>query len=162
MSRKCIKLSLAVVVLVLGLATDQPSTVSVGGKFVDILGGKGSWYPVVAEARQGDTLAVLDSSDPLGWLQVRYDAVQPGAQGYVFKDSLTAQNDAPVVANIGPPGSTEATAAAAARGWDVVQWSSDYQYTTAGLDSMKATQNRVASRVESFEASGHVGVGHAN
>jgi hypothetical protein len=150
---------LAAVTVVAALAAcawAADEVVTVQRNRVDVLKGKGSMYlPPLATAHKQDTLKVLDHEGR--WLKVDYN----GVQGYVLAASLTS----PDVGTTAAPGSTaggstEATAAAAAKGWNSNTWADSHSYNLTGIQTMIATRDRLKSdpdRFAKFKTDGSVG-----
>ena len=127
--------------------------VTVNRNRVDILKGKGSIFlPPITTVTQGTELTVLDHEGR--WLHVSYN----GTEGYVLVAALNGEAEAASGESSG--GSNEATAAAAAKGWDSNTFARHHGYSKRGLEIMMATRARLAAnpeRFEQFKERGHVG-----
>jgi len=154
MKKRAMWAAAAVALLASAVLAEQ---VVVKRNLVDILRGKGSlYYPPLKTVKSGESLEVLGHEGR--WLKVRSGDVE----GYVLEASLTGQA---VGQTAGPgataAGSTEATSAAAAKGWDANQWAHSRGKSLDGLNTMVETRQRLASdprRFEQFKSDGHVGV----
>ena len=154
MKKRAIWTAAAVALLATAVLAEQ---VVVQRNLVDILRGKGSlYYPPLKTVKSGESLEVLGHEGR--WLKVRSGDVE----GYVLEASLTGQ----AVGQTADPGataggSTEATSAAAAKGWDANQWAHSKGKSLDGLNTMVDTRKRLASdpqHFEQFKSDGHVGV----
>jgi hypothetical protein len=154
MKRRVIGFAAAIALLATAVFAEQAT---VRRNLVDILRGKGSlYYPPLKTVRSGETLEVLGHEGR--WLKVRYQDVE----GYVLEASLTGQ----AVGQTADPGataggSTDATTAAAAKGWNSNSWAASHGKSLDGLNAMIATRQRLADdpkRFDQFKTDGHVGV----
>jgi uncharacterized protein YgiM (DUF1202 family) len=76
--------SAAVVIGAIGVGVAVAEDLWVKRPFVDVLGGKGSLYPVVVRAEQGAKLTVIAHEGK--WIRVQTN----GQEGYVLEDALSS------------------------------------------------------------------------
>lgn len=138
----------AIVLLIaaLGLGAALAEEVVVEVQTLVIRSGKGSMYPPVAEARNQDKLLILERQ-PDKWLMVRFDE----QEGFVRETALVARKSGSLSSALkgtkvltGDTSDIGASAAARGVGEDTAVYAYSKGMSTAGLELMIASRNRVA------------------
>ncbi len=142
------------VVGVIGVSIASAEDMWVERAFVEIRGGKGSLYPVVAKAEKGSKLTVLEHQDR--WLRVEFN----GQEGFVFENALVSHEvNSDAFAGLKDSQSTGASAANAGKGFTPEDFANAKGYSEEPLKKLEADvkTNVTPQGLADFMSQGKIG-----